>query len=438
MPKAYLRVFGCQMNKLDGEIVRSRLMEAGYEIVREPEEADVILFETCSVREHAEQRALSRIGSTKALHKRRPDLVVGVVGCMAQRMGRRLLDTFPHLGLVCGTRAFTEIAALIDQVRLTGEPVVQVPESLPEGFFRRNARHRPSHHRAYVCAMRGCNNSCAYCVVPALRGREVSRPHGDIVAEVEALASDGVKEIILLGQNIDSYGRDLPDGHGLAGLLDRLNALESIVRIRFITSHPKDLSPALPQAMARLDKVCEHLHLPPQSGSDRILKLMGRGYTRARYREIVSGLRDAVPSVGLAGDFIVGFPTETEEDFEQTLSLLSELNFRQCFIFKYSPRPGTRAARLPDDVSAEDKARRHYTLLKTQEQIALQRNRGMIGNVVEILADAPSKKNPARLTGRTRQNDLVLVEAGTELIGQLVSVRITAASPVALYGELAD
>ncbi len=426
------------MNKLDSELVRASLVSAGFEFVNRIEEADLILFVTCSVRDHAETRALSHIGNLRAFCRKRPDVIVGVMGCMAQRMGAELTERFPHVRIVCGTRAFPLIAGIVAEATRTGGPVIRLDEEFPENGPDREPSQRPSRHSAYVCAMRGCDNWCAYCVVPSLRGPQVSRQPREVIREIEALVADGAVEITLLGQNIDSYGRDLPGDYSLADLLEDVNAIPGLLRLRFITSHPKDLGPRIPQAIARLDKVCEHLHMPPQSGSDRILKLMNRGYTREYYLELVGRLRDAVPDIALAGDFIVGFPGESNEDFEQSMSLLREVRFQQCFLFKYSTRPGTRAEKMPDQLPEDVIVERHQRLLKEQERIALENHKAMIGREVEVLAEGPTRKKPEMLTGRTRRNEIVIFQGEAGLEGKLVSVRIEETTPVAIYGKLTN
>lgn len=422
------------MNKLDSEIVRARLADSGFEFTSHADEADLILFVTCSVREHAETRVMSRLGSLGPLCRARPGLIVGVLGCMAQRLGAEIAQRFPHVRIVCGTRAFPHIAEMAAEAARSREPVIRLDEDFPEVEPNRNPAHRPSRYCAYVCAARGCDNWCAYCVVPALRGPQISRPPRDIIRESEALVADGVVEITLLGQNIDSYGRDLKNGYGLADLLEHINSIPGLLRLRFITSHPKDLDPRIIEAVARLDKVCNHLHMPPQSGSNRILKLMNRGYTREHYLDLVRRLRETVPDIAIAGDFIVGFPGETEEDFQASLDLLRQVRFQQCFIFKYSNRPGTRAEKMPDQVPEEVIIQRHQILLKEQERISLEKHTAMIGQRVEVLVEGPSRKKSEMFMGRTTRNELVIFPAETAMAGRIIPIRIQEATPVAMYG----
>lgn len=427
--------FGCQMNRLDSQLLRGELARAGFVLTDDPNWADVVLYNTCSVRAHAEERVFSHLGSYRRRASRNGAFVLGVVGCMAQRLGRELLRRFDFVDLVCGTRAFLRVPEYLRHV-LAGEgPIVDVAEDGGVSFERDPAM-RVSPHRAYVSVMRGCDNLCTYCIVPRVRGRAVSRPARQVLDEVRRLADDGVREVTLIGQNVNSYGRGL-DGQavGLADLLAMVSGVGGLERIRFVTSHPRDMSDDILDAVAGLGPVCEHLHVPAQSGSDAVLRRMRRGYTAAGYREMVRRARERIPGVELAGDFIVGFPGEAEADFEDTLRLLLEVGFQQSFIFKYSPRPETRAAGWPDDVPEEVKRERNRRLLEAQEQVDAGRRAGMVGQVVEVLVDGPSKGDPAKLSGRTRGNDIVVFEGGPELAGRLVRVRLTGSTALTLFGE---
>ena len=427
--------FGCQMNKLDSQVLRGRLARAGFELCEEPDAADVVLYNTCSVREHAENRVFSHLGTYRARAERNPDFVLGVLGCMAQRLGAEIRQRFPFVDLVCGTRAFVRVPELLRGIMDGGGPVVDVAMDAPVRFDRA-ACMRESGHSAYVSIMRGCTNFCAYCIVPHVRGPEVSRAPDDVVDEVRRLAEGGVREITLLGQNVNSYGRDLDGDVNLAALLEGMNKVPGLARIRFVTSHPRDMTAELLDAVGRLDKVCEHLHVPPQSGSDAVLRRMNRGYTARDYRHLVDSARRRVPGVALAGDFIVGFPGETEEDFEETLRLLRDVRFQQCFVFKYSPRPGTKAAGWEDDVPDEVKRRRHRQMLDAQELVDTERRAAMVGSKTEVLVDGPSKQDASNLSGRTRQNDIVVFRGSEDLTGELVTLELTDSTALTLFGSL--
>jgi len=430
-PSVCIVTFGCQMNKLDSQLLRGALVREGFGLTDRPEDADVVLYNTCSVRDHAENRVLSHLGTYRRRSREDGRFILGVIGCMAQRMGAHLVRRCSHVDLVCGTRAFLRVPAHLRRILAGERPIVDVDgEVFTPG--RRMPQMRESATQAYVSIMRGCDNFCSYCIVPYVRGREVSRPVEDVLQEVRALADDGVREVTLLGQNVNSY-RD--DGRGLAELLAALNEVDGLLRIRFVTSHPKDMSDDILDAVAALDKVCEHLHVPPQSGSDAVLKRMNRRYTCADYRDMVARARARIPGVALAGDFIVGFPGESEADFEASLDLLREVGFQQAYLFKYSPRPGTRAARWRDDVPDEVKRRRHRRLLKAQEEVDAARRAAMIGRQVEVLVEGVSKADERHYTGRTRGNDIVVFPGGEAMVGTLQRVRIVDSTPLTLFGE---
>ena len=434
-PSVCIITFGCQMNKLDSQLLGAELRREGFRATDDPHEAGVVLYNTCSVRGHAEDRVLSHLGSWRRRARREPHFVLGVVGCMAQRLGEGLVAKFDHVRLVCGTRAFLRVPGYLRRI-LAGEGAIVDVADGDAVRFDRDPATRTGPRRAYVSIMRGCDNFCSYCIVPHVRGREVSRPPSDVLREVRALAADGVREVTLLGQNVNSYGRGLPGpGATLAELLAMLNDVAGLLRIRFVTSHPRDVSEELLDAVARLEKVCEHLHVPAQSGSDAVLARMRRGYTRARYLEMVRRAREAIPGLALAGDFMVGFPGETETEFGDTLDLMRRVRFHQTFVFKYSPRPGTRAARLADDVADAVKRERNQALLAAQERIDAERRAAMAGRCVEVLVEGRSKSDPTRLSGRTRQNDIVVFEGGAELAGRLCRVRVAGASTLTLFGE---
>ncbi|MFH1549845.1 MAG: tRNA (N6-isopentenyl adenosine(37)-C2)-methylthiotransferase MiaB [Planctomycetota bacterium] len=431
--KILLKTFGCQMNRLDSELILSSLLGDGYVATPEEGDADVILFNTCSVRRHAEEKVFSQLGLLKALKSAKPGLVVGVIGCMAVNRHRDIRSSMPFVNLICGPGQFYCLPGLINRA-FAGENVLAVEET--NRAPARKGTRRESPFRASIAVMRGCDNFCSYCVVPFVRGRETSRPVDEVVEEARRLADDGCIEITLLGQNVSRYGRNLAPRADLADLLVRMNEIEGLQRIRFITSHPASMSEKILDAMASLDKVCEYLHLPAQSGSDRILKAMKRGYDAARYGEILDYARANVPGIEIASDFIVGFPGETEKDFAASLELVESADFLNCFVFKYSPRPGTAAAELPDDVPPKEKKRRNNILLEAQEKISLRRRKELIGKTVEVVVEGPSARNPAMAVGRTSNNYIAHFEAGEELTGKVAQVEITAATPLTVSGKL--
>lgn len=436
-PRLCVLSFGCQMNVYDGELMASAFRRAGYERASEPETADVILINTCAVREHAEEKVFSHLGHLKRLKRNRPGLVLGVTGCMAERMGAEIAKRAPHVDLVAGARSFGDILDLAAAAQRGAGPVISVGVDRPPP--ERDVTVRMDPHRAYIAVSRGCDHHCTFCIVPSTRGREKGRPLAEIVDEVARLVADGVVEVTLLGQNIDSYGKDRPEGEDLHQLLHACHAVEGLKRLRFVTSHPEDMEERIFDDMASLPKLCGALHIPPQSGSSRVLKRMARGYTRERYLEVVSEFRKRFPEGEVAADFIVGFPGETDEDFEQSVSLLEEVRFQQSFVFRYSPRPGTPSEKhFEDDVPLPVKAARNLRLLKAQEKVSLAKHAAMRGKVFEILVEGPSKKDPDVLTGRTRGNHLVHFPGSDDLAGTLVDVEITDFSPLSLRGKISE
>ncbi len=432
--KVFIHAFGCQMNKLDAELAMGALRRAGGEPTENVEEADVILYHTCSVREHAEERVYSNVGKLKFLKRRRPEIVIGIMGCMAQKDRGAIFERLPHVDLVVGTREFPRIAELVEEARTTRKHLLACSEEAPVDEARDPAV-RPNRTQAFLTIMRGCDNFCAYCIVPSVRGRETSRPLGEVVAEARRLVDDGVVEITLLGQNVNSYGKSFGRPGVLVELLERLDRLNGLARIRFVTSHPKDMSREILQAVRDLPRVCEHLHMPAQSGSDRILKAMNRKYTAAHYRELVAMAREIVPGIAIASDFIVGFPGETEGEFDQTADLVRDLRFQNSFVFKYSPRPGTAAAKLSDDVLPEEKKRRNLELLEIQLRVNREEHAALVGREVEVLVEGVSARDARRVTGRLRTNQIVVFPGGEELTGKLLRVRILSATPLTLVGE---
>ena len=434
--KVFIHAFGCQMNKLDAELALSALRRAGYEEAATPEEADVVLYNTCSVRAHAEERVYSNVGKLKSLKRRKPRLVIGILGCMAQKDREKIFERLPHVDLVCGTREFPRIAELIEEARRADRVLACSQDAAVSEA--REISVRPDRRRAFLGIMRGCDNYCAYCVVPYVRGPEISRPVAEVVDEAKRLADDGCREITLLGQNVNSYGKSfIPPAHALADLLARLDRIAGLARVRFVTSHPKDMSREILEAVRDLPTVCEHLHMPAQSGSDRVLAAMNRRYTARGYRDLVALARELVPGIAVASDFIVGFPGETEAEFDETAALVRDVRFQGAFVFKYSTRPGTAAAKLADDVPWEEKRRRNMALLEIQSAIQLEENRKFIGQEVEVLVEGRSHRDAARLTGRLRTNQIVVFEGPEALAGELVRVRIESATPLTLAGSLA-
>jgi tRNA-2-methylthio-N6-dimethylallyladenosine synthase len=444
MPSVYIKTYGCQMNERDSEAVAAQLAAKGYTIAAGEATADIILLNTCSVRDLAEQKALRKMENLAAeLRRSRPNVVLGFMGCMAQSRGQELIDRLPDVDLVVGTQKFHRTAEYLDDL-LAGrrEQVVDVGEEAgSEATIREHLLNGKAQTAvtAFVSIMQGCNQYCTFCIVPYTRGEERSRSIAGIVEECRELVARGVREITLLGQIVTSYGkRDLPLKDGKSGfvqLLEAVHEIEGLQRIRFTSPHPKGYGDDLVEAYGRLPKLVESAHIPVQSGSDRLLKLMHRGYTRERFLGILRKLRDARPGMGISTDLIVGFPGETEEDFEQTLSLARAAEFQQAFIFKYSPRRDTPAAAMPDQVPQPVKEERNQRLLEVVNEIAAQQHRQLVGRQVEILAEGPSKKNAARMTGRTRCNKIVVFEGNDRHRGQVMDVAITRAGSFTLYGD---
>jgi tRNA-2-methylthio-N6-dimethylallyladenosine synthase len=433
MPKVKIVTFGCQANELDSARIAGSLRREGYSLTQDEREADVILLNGCSIREKAEQKLFSRLGTLQELKAGNPAVRLGVTGCLAQHRGEALLKQFPYLDLVAGTgEHLAEIPGLLARGRgpaaATTEPtgLVEVPEVLRDNRFR-----------AWVGVMEGCDHFCAFCVVPYTRGRERSRQPGDILREVAELQARGYREITLLGQTVNGYGKKLTPPVSFAELLRRIDALVGGgMRVRFTTSHPRDVTPALAEAVASLPSVCEHVHLPVQSGSTRTLARMARGYTREDYLEKVALLRAAEPGLALSTDLIVGFPGEGDADFAETLSLMREVQFDSAFAFKYSPRAGTPAASLPDQIPEAVKAERLQQLLTLQGEIGLRRNRAHVGTTAEVLVDRGlSKRDSGLAAGRTRQNRIVHFRGEADE-GSLITVTVTEANSHHLKGML--
>jgi tRNA-2-methylthio-N6-dimethylallyladenosine synthase len=450
MNRVHIKTYGCQMNERDSEAVAAMLRARGYRIVPEEDECDVLLLNTCSVRDAAEQKAIGKAGYLQHRKKKNPDFVLGILGCMAQNRGAELLDRLPDVDLIVGTQKFHLVPDYLDNLRAARDAGVPIGETIVDIAEEAGSQNAIRDHlepeagaapqvTAFVSIQQGCNMDCAFCIVPKTRGDERSRPMEEIVAECEALARRGVREITLLGQIVTSYGRrDYPHTDGVTPfvqLLERVHAIEGIARIRFTSPHPRGFRQDLADAYARLPKLCEYVHLPLQSGSDRILRLMNRPYTRERYWEIVQSLRAARPDMYFSTDVIVGFPGETEEDFAQTRELFERCNFDMAYVFKYSIRTGTPAAAMADQVPEEVKERRNQDLLAILQANSLRRTAGLTGSVEEVLVEGPDKSG-LRFTGRTRGNRVCIFDASPRLMGSLVPLRITRASVSTLYGEL--
>ncbi|MEO2068929.1 MAG: tRNA (N6-isopentenyl adenosine(37)-C2)-methylthiotransferase MiaB [Desulfurobacteriaceae bacterium] len=429
--KFYIKTFGCQMNVNDSEKMAGILKSLGYEKTENPEEADVIIVNTCSVRAKPDNKAYSFIGNLKSIKKRKPNTVIAVGGCVPQKEKDSLLR-FKHVDLIFGTFNFMKIDELVEKAKR--EKTVEVLSSkIPEeDKVPLIDSYLENPYIAYVTVQRGCNRFCTYCIVPFTRGRERSVKPELVVEEVRRLAERGVKEVQLLGQNVDFYEYN---GKRFADLLYMVSEVEGIERIRFQTSHPAGFDKSIVEAIKNIDKVCPYVHLPPQSGSNRILKLMNRGYSREEYIEKVMLLKEEVPEVALSGDFIVGFPTETIKDFEDTLSLVETCIFDQGFVFEYSPRPFTKAAKLKDDVPKEEKNKRLQELQNLLKKQAEEKNKKRLGKLEEVLVEGKSPKGNG-LCGRTRDNKLVIFEGTNEIIGKFVNVEITETSPFFLKGKV--
>lgn len=488
----YLETMGCQMNVLDSELVLGELLSRGFQPTDEMLHADVVVLNTCSVRQHAEDKVYSRLGQFKSRRAAARERIVAVIGCMAERDGERLIEKMPQVDILCGPGDLHRLPALVDDVLATRRRAIALSGRLREWStpVRSTAAHEDlesldssrafdprlaparsaaiGRFQAYVRITRGCNKWCTFCVVPMTRGPEVHRPPDQLVAEVRRLAATGVVEVTLLGQTVNHYEHvdDLGRRTSFAELLRRIHdEVPELPRLRFVTSFPRDFGDDALAVMAECPRICRYLHIPAQSGSDRVLRRMNRGYTVAQYRDLLERARRFMPDISLSGDMIVGFPGETEDDFLATLALLREARYKNCFVFKYSPRPGTQAdARLPDDVPDEVKRRRNNDLLAAQAEISLAAHRELLDTTVEILVEGLSKaalraqeseqdrgaeveSGPAaaplwtrargQLVGRTRGDQMVVFDGPLELTGRLVTVRVTAVTPFTLFGQCA-
>ena len=436
MAKLHLITYGCQMNEYDSERVAGLLGAERYELTQDEDEADLILVNTCAIREKAEDKVFSKLGELRKLKTRKPDLIIGVMGCMAQLQQGAIQRRAPAVDLVFGSPAIARVAELVERVRRDRRPVLETGEG---PLVKITARPpSASRLRAFVTVMEGCEKHCTFCVVPRTRGRERSHPPETVLAEVRRLAAEGCREVTLLGQTVNAYGRDLTPPTDLATLLERVNEVAGIERIRFTTSNPYNLTPRLIRALREVPKVCEYFHLPLQSGSNRVLARMNRGYTRERYLELVDEIRDAEPAMAFSTDLIVGFPGETEADFEQTLEMVEGIGYDNVFVFRYSRRPGTPAAEMEDQVGDEVKARRNARLLEVAGRVAAERSRALVGRTLDVLVDGASKKNAGELSGRTRCNRVVNFDGqGRVSVGDVTRVRVTEVLSHSLRGTLA-
>ena len=436
--KLYIRTFGCQMNEYDSQKMEDVLRESHQlELTDDPERADVLLLNTCSIREKAQEKVFSQLGVWKDWKRDRPELVIGVGGCVASQEGEAIRERAPHVDLVFGPQTLHRLPEMLRRVREERQPTVDV--SFPEiEKFDRLPEPRAEGPTAFVSIMEGCSKYCTFCVVPYTRGEEISRPFDDVLDEIAQLAAQGVREVNLLGQNVNAYRGRMHDGEtaDLALLIRYVAAIEGIERIRYTTSHPVEFSDALIETYAEVPQLVSHLHLPVQSGSDRILMAMKRGHSAFDYKHKIRRLRAVRPDISLSSDFIIGFPGETEQDFRHTMDLIEEIGFDHSFSFLYSRRPGTPAAELPDDVPHAVKQRRLAELQQLINANAQRISRAMVGSMQRVLAERPSRKDPREIAGRTENNRVVNFAGPVELIGQFVDLRITAANPNSLRGEL--
>lgn len=427
--RIYLETYGCQMNVADSELMLGQLARAGYQRTEEAADADVILLNTCAIREHAEQRVYGRLGELSRHKVRRPGVLLGVAGCMAQHLKSRLLDKVPQVDLVVGPDGYRDLPALLDGAR--DEPTLAVRLSRDETYGDL-APARADGVRAWVSIMRGCDKFCSFCIVPFVRGRERSLPLEEVARQVEHAAAEGFKEIVFLGQTVNAY-RDGDDD--FAALLRRANGVPGIERIRFTSPHPSDFTDRTIEALAECSKVMPQIHLPLQSASNRVLERMRRIYTIETYETLVARMRAAIPGLALSTDVIVGFPGETEEDFEETRAAMERIGYDSAFLFKYSPRPGARSAEWEDDVPDAEKTRRITVLIEAQKGMSLEKNAPSVGTEVEVLVEGPSKRNPEHWFGKTRQFKTAIFPRRSESVGDLATIRVAAVSPYTLFGE---
>tara|TARA_B110000305_G_scaffold236705_1_gene298594 strand:- start:13078 stop:14445 length:1368 start_codon:yes stop_codon:yes gene_type:complete len=447
MNRVYIKTYGCQMNERDSDAVAAMLRERGYRIVDVEAECDILLLNTCSVRDSAEQKALGKAGYVKRRKRKNPDFVLGILGCMAQNRGASILETLPDVDLIVGTQKFHQVPDYLDNIRAARDAGVPIGDSIvdigdevdSQNTIRDHLETEERQVSAFVSIQQGCNMSCNFCIVPKTRGDERSRPMEDIISECRNLAQRGVREITLLGQIVTSYGRR--DYQGINGispfvqLIEKVHEIDGIERIRFTSPHPRGFKQDLIEAYGRLSKLCEYVHLPMQSGSNTMLRAMNRPYSRERYKEIVDSLRAVRPDMYFSTDVIVGYPGETEEDFQQTKELFEACNFDMAYIFKYSIRSGTVAAELEDQITDEVKEARNQALLDVLRVNSKRRNESLVGTVQKVLLEGPDKTGQ-HFTGRTRGNRVVIIDADPRLVGEIVDVNVTRSTISTLYGDL--
>jgi tRNA-2-methylthio-N6-dimethylallyladenosine synthase len=431
--------YGCQMNEHDSERLAGMLEEMGYQHTDKLGSADIILLNTCIIRENAELKVFGKLGELKQYKRENPDLIIGIGGCMMQQDQPvdEVYKKYRHVDLIFGTHNIHHLPKLIEKIEETRDRVVEVWDE-EEGLIPDLPSQRESEHSAWISIIQGCDNFCTYCIVPYVRGRERSRPVTSIVEEAKRLTADGVKEITLLGQNVNSYGNDLKKETTFPKLLEELNKVKKLKRIRFMTSHPRDFSDELLEKIKTLPKVANHIHLPVQSGSNKVLKEMNRGYTREYYLERVKKIQEEIPGAAVSTDFIVGFPGESEEDFEKTIELVKELNFDMAYTFIYSPRSGTPASRRDDQVADEVKKERLNRLMNLQNKISYDQNQKLIGRTEEILVTGPSSRDPEVFEGRTSTNKICFIDKREDLVGELAKVKIEAAKSWTLEGRVIE
>ncbi|MDD4047289.1 MAG: tRNA (N6-isopentenyl adenosine(37)-C2)-methylthiotransferase MiaB [Clostridia bacterium] len=435
--KYLIYTFGCQANERDSETLAGILNDMGYDVTNNPNDADIILFNTCCIREKAENKVLSKVGKLKELKLKKPNLIIGICGCMVQqeKMAEKIRHSAPYVNLIFGTHNINQLPKLIKNIQNTQIPQVQIMSDSNE-IVELLPSKRQFLYKALVNIIYGCNNFCTYCIVPYVRGREKSRKPEYIMEEIKDAVSNRAIEVTLVGQNVNSYGKTLEPVVSFSDLLKEVNSMEGLKRIRYLTSHPRDFNKELVKTIAGLDKVCRHFHLPIQSGSNNILKKMNRGYTREYYLELVDEIRRLMPDASLTTDIIVGFPGETDEDFQDTLNLVKTVRYDSAFTFIYSSRTGTPAAKMSGQVPLQVKKERLQLLMNLQNEISLDINSSLNGQVVEVLVEGVSKTDESMLNGRTETNKTVLF-AGTEnLIGKIVKVKITVPQTWVLKGEL--
>ncbi len=436
VPLAFVETYGCAQNENDSEHIKGMLFDMGYDFCQSAEEADLVIFNTCAVRENAELRVFGNLGALKHAKRKKPSMIIGVCGCMVQQehIAEQIRKKYKHVDMVFGTHVVYKFPQILSQA-LAENRIIDIEDS--EGrIFEGVTSKREAPPLAKIPIMYGCNNFCTYCIVPYVRGRERSRSAENILAEVRDVAALGYKEVMLLGQNVNSYGNDLSKGLSFAQLLEQVAKIQGIERIRFMTSHPKDISQELIEVMAREKKICKQLHLPVQCGSDRILKKMNRSYTRDKYLDIVRRVKAKMPEIVLTTDIIVGFPGETNEDFEETMSILKEVEYDMIFSFIYSKRKGTPAAEMEDCLSPEEKHRNFERMVAFQNEISKRKNDAYFGRTEKVLVEGHSKTNPEFLCGRTEGGKIVNFRGDAALTGEMVDVKITEVKTWSLIGEI--